>query len=347
MKAGLLFGLFLACVPGEVCEIGFNIYATSDEYGYTEGCYEYPLVERDSDFSEYIHYGHSTAYNEMMILVISVEEGGNDTARFRDDNLLCTTPDYSGGVVSGEAVFEPCFNLETSKRSRDRVFPSHSRAVANFPVKLEFCNFQLSGGDDHLRDTASGFYTGDIDGCYYAADDLNGRRHTMIDGEFPLQYVLDRGDDPGGVSSYGDPVSPTLVKAYKDLPGDYVTEEFDLSVFTWVFDLVGEYPGYLSTYDDDLVDIYEYYAMWSPEEKDNPEEIESWFAMRRDEEGEVFLEDISNLVSFKCGCSGDDVDDNNIDNDDVSVGELTSESVGIAGMWAAISVGIVTILLNI
>ncbi|CAM9550710.1 unnamed protein product, partial [Ectocarpus fasciculatus] len=115
---------------------------------------------------------------------------------------------------------------------------------------------------------------------------------------------------------------------------DYFDGEFDLSEFTWVFDLVGAYTGVLP-YDDDVVEIYEYYAMWSPEEKDNPEDVESWFAMRRDEGGEVFVEDVSNLVSFNCGCSGDDM---SVDEDDQdgSLGGLASGSTigtNVFGVW--------------
>lgn len=353
--------LFLKGVLGEVCDIGSNIYVTSDEYSYIEGCYEYSL---GISSSRYRHYYYTPGFNEALDMIIEwdEDEGGN-RALLQDERLMCTMPDYSGGIVSGDAVFEPCVDLDTFEETGGTAMdnfeeiPGKSVSVTftcgcELPQDLELCNFQLSGGDDNLRDTASAFYTEPIDGCYYPEYDLS--RHFMTDGKFPIKYVLDRGENPVKGFNPDNPdeeTSPTLVQGYQFEPGNtyvgYYNGDFDLSEFSWVFDLVGAYHESLS-YDDenDPLVIYENYAMWSPEEKDNPEEIESWFAMRRDEDGEVFIEDVSNLVSFKCGCS-DDVE-TDIDGDqDGEIGGITSGTIvghDDSGISGVAFVGFVTIL---
>lgn len=361
----LILGLFSRCVLGEVCDIGSNIYLTSDEYPYLEGCYAYISGNGNS---QYRHYEYTPNSNDMIQMIIEWEENegvNSNRALIQDERLMCTMPDYSGGIVSGDAIFEPCVDLDTFEDNGDvtmdnfEEIPGKSVSVTftcgcELPEDLDFCNFQISGGNDNLRDTASGFYTGDIDGCYYAEYDLD--RHFMTDGKFPLKYVLDRGEDPTGVTSSGDPVSPILVKAFPYEPGNtnvyyYDDGEFDLTEFSWVFDLIGEYSGWLSS-SDDPIEVYEYYAMWSPEEKDNPEDIESWFAMRRDEEGEVFIEDVSSLVSFKCGCSGEvdsgtDEDDDQTEDQDGDTEGLTNGSSGgndVISKYGKILAGIVATL---
>jgi len=331
--SGIMVWVLFGVVRGETCETTSDVYIKSEDFDYVEGCYRNIFSEDGISLS---HYDYSPQDRE---LSISIKSSGTNTATLNEEGIICIIPD---ALESGEMILEPCYDLETFDfdlfiENGNNVDDSFDEITGKsvtldlscgceIPDDVEYCNFQFSGGNGNLNDLAYGYYDGNLDGCYYAEFDTE--RHFMTDGVFPLQYVLDGGDNPVGEDWWGNPASPTLVKLYDFNPSDVYVEslkdEFDLSKFVWILDVFGTYWNSVSTDEDPLIK-YNTYAIWSPEDKDSPVDITTWFAMRRNEDGDVFMENVSEFISFKCGC-GNENDD--IDSSGSSSGSNTGSNTG-------------------